>query len=301
MPSTDYDIILLDDSTTIKDQIDAKRLCKKYGLHYHGRNEQRKFLRHIGSPIIKNFIAEFGISGWTLGYARNYSILLSYYLGKHKMLMMDNDILIRGSSDIMKMFEYAGIFEYVGSRIETMRDDSVLGHLYWVGNEVLDNYVSGSFLAFKLDFKFEVNYFLNTYNEDWIWLFLELDGREVNVATIVDQMPYEPFENAKQKAIFQEEGEILWEGTKLSPKTRRKESLSDPNYWKRIIEIRKKQIEHIDNLKIPTHMRPFAQNLKFTLSNYNGNCHPVHFSEIFNTYFKNLNYWKLLLRRCYEY
>jgi hypothetical protein len=293
LPTNDYDFILLDDSTIAKCQIEAKKLCEKYGLIYHGSNEQKKFIKQIKSPLISKFVINFSVPEWTLGYARNYAFLFGRNVGKNKMLMMDDDIILKAPNDIDKIFHCIKDFQYAGARINRMPDDSIVGHTYRAGGEIQKRYVSASFLAFDMD-KIS-NYFLNVYNEDWIWLFLETDGKEVETVVDVFHMTYNPFENAERKALFQEKGEILWEGTYLSPINKRKETLVNPTFWKEILEHRKKQVEYFNLLQIPKEVLPIAQQLNKVLLNYIQTLQPNYFAEFFQNYFNSRDDWRILL------
>lgn len=293
LPANNYDIVLLDESTTAEYQMEVKKLCEKYGLFYHGHGEQKEFIKQIKSPLIRKFVTNFSIPEWTLGYARNYAVLLARNIGKNKILMMDNDIMIESPKDIKKMYHCMEQYQYVGARINGMPDDSVVGQVYRAGGEIQKRYVSGSFLAFNLD-KIS-NCFLNTYNEDWIWLFLDTNGNEVKTIIDVDQMTYDPFENAVQNALFQENGEILWEGTYRSPKNKKEESLINPTFWEEILEQRKNQIEYFDCLHISKEVLPIVQKLKDVLLKYIQTLQPIYFAEIFQNYFNNLNDWRTLL------
>lgn len=293
LPTNDYDFILLDDSTIAKCQIETKKLCEKYGLIYHGSNEQKKFIKQIKSSLILKFVINFSVPEWTLGYARNYAILFGRTMGKNKMLMMDDDIMIKAPNDIGKIFHCIEDFQYVGARINRMPDDSIVGHTYRTGGEIQKRYVSASFLAFDLD-KIS-NYFFNIYNEDWIWLFLETDGKEVETTVDVFHMTYNPFENAERKALFQENGEILWEGTYLAPITKRNETLINPTFWREVLEHRKRQIEYFDSLQISKEVLPIAQQLNKVLLNHIQTLQPNYFAKIFQNYFNNLNDWRTLL------
>src|ERR1051326_8970726 len=124
--------------------------------------------------------------------------------------MMDDDVLVRSSANVQAIFQQLEDSRFAAANIELMPDNSIVGHIYQQAGIIHARYASGTFLGIRLH---EItHFFLNKYNEDWIWLSLENSGREVPHPVAVDQMRFNPFYDLDERVTFQEEGEILWDG-----------------------------------------------------------------------------------------
>lgn len=294
LPAEDHDFIIIDDSSSIKIRKQVKKLCNQFGLIYHGPREQKKFFSEVNSPLTKYFTTTLGKNNWSLGYNRNYAILYSNHLKKNKIIFMDDDVIIHKPADIRITFDGLRYSSFVGANIDLMPDDSVLGHVYRVGNRTLEpRYISGTYLGFNTN-RIR-HFFINKYNEDWIWLFLENGVEDIKTKITVDQMKFDSFLDWETKVVFQEEGEILWEGVYFSSKTNRQEELTNPNYWNAIFENRFTKIQYIDNLSLHESVLSVTQKIKKMLLDYHENLNPEYFSKIFIKYFSDLVNWEILL------
>ena len=188
-----------------------------------------------------------------MGYTRNYAIILAKVLGFERVLFMDDDIIIEDNSPVYEMFDLLNNADFVSAEIKGMPDLSVVDFIMQkVGLEPY-RFMSGGFLAFNLNSVAE--YFLNYYNEDWIWLFMHRPEAKLVKYGEVYQLPYDPFENAIEKALHQEFGEILVEGVKRYIEIENKSNtlLLNKDFWDEIVKMRAnliKDIMHLSQKKI---------------------------------------------------
>lgn len=245
--NAELSVIVLDDSTNKETQLIIDSISKKgKNIHYHGRQEQMELIQKVaklGSDP-NYFIKPLGINGWNLGYVRNYAIIQAKALGFKQILFMDDDIIIKENNIIQDMMRYLVNADFVGAKISGMPDDSIVGHVMRKLGMHPYEFLSCGFLAFNLDSVSE--FFLNYYNEDWIWLFLHKPKAKLVKYREVYQLPYNPFENAAEKALQQEFGEILVEGVKYIIETDKDSSLLiNKNTWNLVVKRRIKMIKEI--------------------------------------------------------
>ncbi len=210
LPTDRYLFILLDDSKYVKNQYKTKELCKSYNLKYHGKFEQIQIIRSLNISSLNRYIRSLGENRWSLGYNRNYALFCSVCMGFKYIIFLDDDIIISTEELLKDIFTNLLTNKFVSSEINEMPDHSILGHIYSAGNQRLHTFSSAGCLGMRLNCI--SNYFINIYNEDWIWLFLENDRKPAKIFGSVRQMKYNPFKNWVDKIVFQEFGEIIMEG-----------------------------------------------------------------------------------------
>lgn len=288
-----YRVVLIDDSSKQENQMIVRKLCNSFGIIYHGLHEQLNFINKNGFADQK-FTARLGSSEWALGGNRNYVLLLGCGFGSENIIMMDDDVVVDDIFLIENIFGRLNKERFVGSNINNMPDDSVVGHIYRSGGIVQTRYVSGTFLGINLR---EVgHFFVNIYNEDWIWLFLENNGKKVKIEGNVDQLLFDPFDNGIQKSMFQEFGEICWEGVLHSDVDSRKTCLTSKSHWNGIIEKRINDINNISELTIPYYLKHYAYRVQDSLLSLIKTFHPEQFSLFFKEYYDSLEIWNKLIR-----
>ncbi len=291
--STIYPVILLDDSCVTANKIQIREACNKFNIHYHGVAEQKQLIEKINIPYVDCFISQLGKSGWSLGYNRNYALIYGSLLGAEKILFMDDDIVVENPKQIEDVFKNLNEYQFIGTKISLMPDDSILGHIYSTGGESLPRYTSGGFLG--INTKNIRHYFLNTYNEDCIWLFLENHGAYIKTIGSVTQLVFDPFLDWRAKLIFQEFGEVLWTGILHSLPTLHKQALLDSNFWEQVFEIRVNEIKHISKLSLNNSFKGMAFQIRDMLLAYHQILSSNEFTEQFKNYFEHLDRWRSIL------
>ena len=293
--NVDLPVVVLDDSEDSKSKEVVKTISKgSENIHYHGKIEQQRILRKfINTNALGSFVKPLGSDGWMLGYARNYAIILAKIFGFEQVLFMDDDIIVEDVDLIFRMFDKLNNADFVGAEIKGMPDLSVVDFIMQeIGLEPY-RFMSGGFLAFNLNSVSE--YFLNYYNEDWIWLFLHEPKAKLVKYGEVYQLPYDPFKNAVEKALHQEFGEILVEGVrKFIENGNNTALLLNKDFWNEIIKARTSLIKHIKNL---SHENNFSTGVSICkhLLNYHFNIDGEEITNIFTIYFQRRKLWCHLL------
>ena len=289
----DYPVILLDDSVESKNSKRCREICQQNGIIYHGRPQQKRLLAELPVCAISEFISKLGTEGWTLGKTRNYALLISRAMGAKKLVMVDDDIQLSGTLDFESAIDGLDLFDYVGAYIEGMPDHSIVGYLARSAGFHQDCYVSGSFLGIRTS---EVsNYFLNKYNEDWIWLLLENEGEKPPQLGSVDQLKYNPFEQPLEVANEQEFGEILLNGVFEVEPELAGEQLINKEYWEDILRARRAEVQNIGRLNVPPYLQTTQEVVVESVINTISKMSPNEFAQVFESYFKTLPKWQQLL------
>ena len=293
--NVDWPVIVLDDSGDLKAKQVVKGISKgSENIHYHGKIEQQRILRKfINTNALGSFVKPLGSDGWMLGYARNYAIILAKIFGFEQVLFMDDDIIVEDVDLIFRMFDKLNNADFVGAEIKGMPDLSVVDFIMQkIGLEPY-RFMSGGFLAFNLNSVSE--YFLNYYNEDWIWLFLHEPKAKLVKYGEVYQLPYDLFKNAVEKALKQEFGEILVEGVIKATTKSDFTLLNNNTFWQKII---KNQKDNLKEIKMICENKNFETGVKVcsALLEYHKNINPNNFATVFRQYFIKKTLWLNLIR-----
>ena len=241
---TPFKKFVIDDSVNAFNQAIVLNLCKKYSdCTYLGKSEFQKFISdyNIPFPEFAFLLRELGCTEWNLGYARNFALMYSQAEHFEKVLFTDDDIQVPNLNLIAELFKSLNVFKFAGANIEGLVDDSVLGHIATDVEVINERMLSGGFMAFnpnRID-----HFFLNNYNEDWIWLFLQLKNDQHLQTGEVFQELTDPLSNYKDKIIFQEFGEIVLDGILDLNKEGSYDSLIQLSFWQRIIQEREEYLE----------------------------------------------------------
>lgn len=291
--TTTYTVYLIDDSVSSKNQTTIRRLCTEFGIEYHGIIEQEKVIEQLNPNVLKKFVRHLGQKAWSLGYNRNYAVLYGLLLGVRKIILMDDDVLVEPPL-LGKVFRALSSIPFVGVEITLMADHSIVGHIYRAGGDILPQYVSGTFLG--IDLEKVRHYFINVYNEDWIWLFLENNGEKVAKIGSVKQLKYDPFRGWKSRIYFQEIGEILWDGLCYHSPPFKISNLTKSDYWNNILTIRLRELNSMANLEFPDDFRNTADAIRKRLFCFHRWLSPETFANEFRSYFDLLDDWRTLLK-----
>lgn len=289
-------IIVIDDSAAPQNRAMIEAHCRDIHVDYHGRIQQEGLLSAISKPLgdkIRSFTATLGLRKWSLGFNRNYALICARRARARMALFVDDDITLKDSVHVDRVFSELENSRFVGAAIDVMPDYSLLGHVYSAGGACLPGYVSGGFLGINLE-NLE-HYFLNVYNEDWIWLFLEAKGSKPAIIGSVSQRVFNPFNHWKRRALFQEYGEILWKGVLNSSDSDRLRTLMTPRFWKEAIMIRQREIRLVEDLTFCDRFERTAHEVRDYLLEIHKKLEPAQFAREFAMYDRGLNTWKSLL------
>ncbi len=249
-------LVLIDDSTTKETH---EMIFEKYGsnnITYHDSSEQKSLLKQVNIPELELYIRPLGTQGWNLGFIRNYALIVVKALGFKQALFMDDDIVVHDLELIDQIFCRLNSCDFVGARISGMADDSVVGHLMRRCGGEFYEFLAGGFLA--LNVKSVTEYFLNYYNEDQIWLFLHRPTTRFEFCGEVEQFQYDPFDNAPNKAVAQEFGEILEEGVEEAFRRTDHALLLQEVFWQEICHARLNYINQLPKLSAGKNINPIS-------------------------------------------
>ena len=292
----DFPIIVLDDSHLIKNQLINKERLKKYpNVTDHGGREQKNLFEKTGidKNLLQRFVNQLGTRDWNLGYVRNYAVLLAKSLKLKSVLLMDDDIIVEDKTLIASMFKLLDKYDFVGAKVIGMIDDSVVGYIVRELNCVPVEYFSGGFLSFNVHVVSE--YFMNQYNEDWIWLYLHQAKCSCYQYGEVRQLEYDHFKNAIEKAKNQEFGEMLVDGVKESLDQQDFYQLKNGLFWQKLLE--EKQVFY-EELKVISKEQGHAHftDVLTEVANYSARLKTDTFTALFNQYFISREEWIDILK-----
>jgi hypothetical protein len=286
-----YPVILFDDSYSSDIISSNKQICRENNVVYHGLSEQLKFLGKINDSSIDKFMRPFGGGEWNLGYNRNYILFFAIKNKYHKTLILDDDIILKNISDLEYISDLLDKNSFVASSILGMPDDSIVGHLFRDNGLIQFQYHSCSCLGIKLPNV--TNFFLNEYNEDWIWLFLENFGIRCSSSFEVFQIEYNPYDRISSMLLFQEKGEILWEGVQMAISKGSLDLLELESFWELVCKHRYEQIMLIDSFTKPN--KQILAYIKFELLSNIIKASPNEFASIWREYFDKKKLWIRIL------
>ena len=278
---------VIDDSVTIQNQQIVLTLCDSYSNSiYLGKEEFNQFTARyqIHFPKFDFLLREVGSNEWNLGYTRNFALLFSKSLGVEKVLFTDDDIEVPNLRLIEELFKSINNYQFVGANILGLVDDSVLGHIATDMGIKNERMLSGGFMVFnpnRVD-----HFFLNNYNEDWIWLFLQLKERHYLQTGEVFQELTNPLTNYKNKAMFQEFGEIALDGILDLFKEGSYESLAQLSFWERLVKEREEYLDRLIAKAVAREKKNYVEIIEWIKSN-SLKFKAESFKELFEKYFYN--------------
>jgi hypothetical protein len=288
-------IIVLDDSYSLISRRDNKKRSQVYpNIRYHGKAEQDILLsisKANKSQLIK-FTSRLGSKQWNLGYVRNYAIILAKKLKLKKVLFLDDDIIVENSSLIRKTFDLLNHYDFAGAKIVGMIDDSVVGHIARELKLQPEEYFSGGFLAFKTSLVSE--YFMNIYNEDWLWMYLHGPKYKAIRYGNAKQLFFDNFKDAIKKAKKQETGELLVDGTKKFLETGKKNNLKKLIFWKQILREKKEYYEKLKKISL-YQKKKWCYKILTNVAAHSEKIKASSLNSIYISYFKQRAQWKKII------
>lgn len=291
--NADYPVHLVDDSNEQESIAENKGLCDKHGIYYYGKAEQARFLQNIDNKGYNStpFLKVLGDGCWNLGFARNHALLLCSLNKLDKALFLDDDILIENQSFIYKIFELLQEYNIVGTQITGMSDDSILGHIATTLGFTFERMYSGGCLGFKT--RIIENYFINTYNEDWIWQYMQTINCKKTEFGQAWQEPYDPFENYHSKILFQEQGESIIDVFQDAISQKDLSLLEDTFFWEQQLKERAKYLIELKQASQRKNEYKLAGIIDWLQKNY-PSLTPKEAASIFqNYYFHRISFKKL--------
>jgi hypothetical protein len=136
---------------------------------------------------------------------------------------------------------------------------------------------------------------LSYYNEDWIWLFLHKPKASFVKRGEVGQSPFEPFENAIEKALNQEFGEILVDGVQEAYDEGDLSLLVEEWFWNDTLKERTYELKRILHLCKKKKIKDIAAHVCLILLKYNATLRPNDFAKVFKKYFDKKADWLFIL------
>jgi len=288
-----YDIVVVDDSTREVNQITNRKIVSCLNYYYLGKPEFLAFIKRymINLSEFSFLLRQLGDKSWNLGYTRNFALLFGKASGFENVLFMDDDIEVRSMHIVNELFELLKSYQFVGANIAGLVDDSVLGHIATDLNIFNERMLSGGFMAFRPS---TINqFFLNYYNEDWIWLFLQLVGRQPRQEGEVFQAFSNPLDNYRDKVLFQEFGEILLDGILDCYPRGSFIDLNSQLFWERMVNERKTYLDTLVRSSRKSNNINYEEILEYIIEN-SGKYRASTFRNLFEEYFSNLRPFQIL-------
>lgn len=298
----DIHTIILDDTGSDCLRRIIKDVDSKSNIEYHGLKEQAMTLDklHKITDQAQMFFCPFGEKYWTLGYCRNYALVLAKLLGFRRVIMIDDDIIFKGTKRIFNILSALSRFDIVGARTTGMPDDSVVGHIIRALGLQPDEFISGQFVGIDTDSM--DYYFPNIYNEDWIFFLFQTANTSLGRISEVEQLIYDPFRDFRRKSLFQEFGEIAVDGVFEAVVAKKEMSLLNAkDFWTNVCRERAKLLKELTGaVKSHPNRRTFEMILK-GLQRYHLSIHPEQFRLFFGNYLESLSSWHTLLSTLSKY
>ena len=288
-------IIILDDSRIEHNRIRNEQLQFEFSnIFYHGPQQQMKLIQDIGRDLCIDspFLRPLGTEGWNLGYCRNWALILCAVEGFERVVFLDDDIRLTEAGNIDHQLILLSDYDFVGSKIMGMPDESFIGHLFREIGIEFEGLPSGGFLAFKPKFIHEA--FINVYNEDWIWQRMHPEAISI-VSGSSYQNEYDPFTIPISKIHFQEFGEILYRGLDLAFSKKNASLLNKNRYWTDIIESFKKELDELNNYAYEIGPSRMSILKEANLLDYYNSIDPDNLTKVYTEYYSQKKGWLSLL------
>lgn len=292
---SNHNIILIDDSVKEVSHTANRNIIEASKHSYLGKLEFLKFIKQHNIDIseLPFLIRQLGSEDWNLGYARNIALLFGKASDFENTLFMDDDIEVPDLTLIDELFELLEEYHFTGAHISGLIDDSVLGHVATDLDIFNERMISGGFMAFNLN-NVE-HYFLNNYNEDWIWLFLHSKDKTHFQTGEVIQTLGDPLKGYGSKIMFQEFGEIALDGILDCYKQTPDESLCSTQFWERMLKERKEYLEKLSEATKLNNKDNYLEIIEHVTKNLH-NFNVKMFKDLFEEYFSNLGSFKRLFK-----
>jgi len=233
-------VILIDDSTTSASRRRVAAIASRWDIQYHGRTQQKSTLASARIKDLGGLVAPLGTPGWTLGFCRNYTLLLARAMGFDRVVLMDDDIVLPSQDLLARTLSLLTDFHYAGAHTIGLPDDSVVGHVARRLGVVQYDFVTGQYLGVRC--RLQPSFFPNEYNEDLLFLLLGAgDGTIARYGT-VRQLQHGPSGLSIGRALSEEEGEVHCEGCIRVAISGNRMALRDSKFWVDVLEFRWKSL-----------------------------------------------------------
>lgn len=249
----DRSAVLFDDSTQAATRRENRTRCRQVGVRYHGPTEQAAVLAAIDFDAGPAFIPRLGHEGFTIGATRNYAILLALLGGADRIAFVDDDVRFRDRCGLDRLIEALDYDPIASARLAGgstgTPDDSVVGHLFRRTGVYDVAFPSGSFTALRpaaVD-----QYFPNYYNDDWLLFALCCDHKRPPAVGTVEQRQYDIFDDAVERALSQEVGELLFNGFVRAVDPADGRAVLSEDHWAETIAARRDRLSQLDRLALP--------------------------------------------------
>ena len=182
-----------------------------------------------------------------LSVKRNLALIIGRMLGWSRVLFLDDDITGVKPADVRQASGLLGPYKAVGLRLgRPMFDHSVVCEAFRRSGGFQESFVGGGALLVECDVAVcHSAFFPDIYNDDWFFL---LDGEKGLLATAatghVSQEPYDPF-SSPLRAVEQELGDVLAEGTYWLLDQDRSVRDADFRHWRSFLKRRRAFIERV--------------------------------------------------------
>jgi hypothetical protein len=293
--NTQYEKVIIDDSCDHTNRAEIQQIAKVVPhAIYIGQNEFYSFAKsyNINLKEFSFMLRQPGVPEWNLGFIRNLALLYSLATKADKVLFMDDDIEVPDLKLIDELFKEIDEFQFVGANILGLIDDSILGHIATKLEIFNQRMLSGGFMLFKP--KSIDHFFLNNYNEDWIWLFLQLKGNKYLQTGNVYQALADPFLGYRQKVMFQEFGEIVLDGILDLYDGASYEILTEITFWERMLKERQEYLNRLVHESEEKGLNQYIDIINYVQLNSKP-FNPLVFKTLFEEYFENRNAFKKIL------
>lgn len=295
------DIIIIDDSVSkLAKEINSKLCNVADNIHYHGKDEQKELLRNLKSFKLENFIEPLGARRWHLGFIRNYAIILTKSLRYEKVLFVDDDIIFRDITIIKKVVSKLNDFDFVGAKILGSPDYSIIDNITDECGQKLElcNIPCGGFLGFNLNVISE--YFLDYYNEDLLWIYLHPYTSKIYCCEEVYQQSQGSSRDLIKEALWQEFGEILFEGAHKSFQKNNFSLLTRNNFWNKVLQEETRYVKKLGDLCREKNIKNDKINILKQIELYILRLTANNFIKVFIEYFKKRKSWRNILLNLYR-
>lgn len=237
LQSTEYRIIIIDDSCVINNRKQVRSIAEVSRSTIYFGIEEYNLLIHdykLGHESWRFLLRRPGIKEWNLGYMRNLALILTRHYKLDRVAFIDDDIVVTDIHSFRSLYKELDQFAFSGPEIVGLRDDSIIGHIAHRVGYSEERLLSGGCIFFSPGTV--KHYFLNIYNEDWIWLLLHCnEGMNFTMKQEVYQLYNDPFESFGNKIEFQEQGEVLLNCLLKAQKNGVSPNLVETDCWNSVI------------------------------------------------------------------
>jgi hypothetical protein len=157
-------------------------------------------------------------------------------MGYRRLLLVDDDMEPTTPETAVTTLGLLDRFDFVGAHTEGYPDDSVIGHIARGAGVIQYSFITGQYLGLRSTVR--QTFFPPIYNEDLVFLILQLRGGLAARSGRVRQLVPEPGGSLVRRAISQEPGEVHFEGCTWAALGGGFDSLSEEAFWSEVLDFR---------------------------------------------------------------